>query len=75
MAGDVLSHPSGDLTDPARLRQQTDEYLVEMITHGGAPFGRPGMPAFGASLKAEDIRALVEYVRSLSGGPTRAGGR
>jgi mono/diheme cytochrome c family protein len=65
----------GDLTDPARMRQHTDEYLVEMIKHGGAPFGRPGMPAFGASVKDEDIRALVEYLRSLSGGAARAGGR
>jgi mono/diheme cytochrome c family protein len=57
------------------MRQHTDEYLVEMIKHGGAPFGRPGMPAFGASVKDEDIRALVEYLRSLSGGAARAGGR
>jgi mono/diheme cytochrome c family protein len=62
----------GDLTDAARMRQHSDPYLFDVIKHGGAPLGRPGMPAFGASLKDEDIRALVDYVRSLGGAPARA---
>jgi mono/diheme cytochrome c family protein len=43
----------------------TDQYLFDIITHGGAPLGRPGMPAFGASLSDDDIRALVAYIQSL----------
>jgi mono/diheme cytochrome c family protein len=55
----------GDLTDPARMRQDSDPYLFEIVKHGGAPLGRPGMPAFGGSLTDDDIRALVAYIRTL----------
>jgi mono/diheme cytochrome c family protein len=57
----------GDLADAARMRAHTDQYLFDVIKHGGAPLGRPGMPAFGASLGDDDIRSLVAYLRSLSG--------
>jgi mono/diheme cytochrome c family protein len=55
----------GDLTDP-RIATLSSEYLVDLIKNGGAPIGRPGMPAFGSTLSDEDIRLLVEYVRRLS---------
>jgi mono/diheme cytochrome c family protein len=55
-----------DLTDPARAREHPDRYLFDIIKHGGAPLGRPGMPAFGESLSDADIRALVAYLRTLS---------
>jgi mono/diheme cytochrome c family protein len=57
----------GDLADAARMRTHSDQYLFDMIKQGGAPFGRPGMPAFGGSLSDDDIRALVAYVKSLAG--------
>ncbi len=56
----------GNLADAARLDQRSDQYLVDIIKNGGAPFGRPGMPAFGAALSEEEIRELVAYVRGLS---------
>jgi mono/diheme cytochrome c family protein len=56
----------GDLTDPARTSQLSDQYLFDLIKHGGAPIGRPGMPAFGATLSDDDITALVAYVRELA---------
>jgi mono/diheme cytochrome c family protein len=56
----------GDLTDPARLAGGSDRYLFDVIKHGGAAIGRPGMPAFGAQLNDADIESLVAYVRSLS---------
>ena len=56
----------GDLTNPV-LRTRSDDYLFELINHGGAPIGRPGMPAFGSILGDEDVRLLVQYVRRLSG--------
>jgi mono/diheme cytochrome c family protein len=56
-----------DLTDPA-TGQLSDQYLFDLIKHGGAPIGRPGMPAFGAMLTDEDIELLVRYVRRLSKG-------
>jgi len=56
----------GNLADAGRLDQRSDQYLVDIIKNGGAPFGRPGMPAFGAALSEEEIRELVAYVRGLS---------
>jgi mono/diheme cytochrome c family protein len=55
----------GDLTDP-HVATLSDEYLFDLIKHGGAPIGRPGMPAFGSTLSDDDIRLLVRYVRKLS---------
>ncbi|HEX3177181.1 MAG TPA: cytochrome c [Methylomirabilota bacterium] len=52
----------GDLT---RARAEPEQYLFDLIKHGGAAIGRPGMPAFGAQLGDEDIRELVAYVRTL----------
>ena len=55
----------GDLADAARMREHTDQYLFDIIKNGGAPLGRPGMPAFGGSLSDDDLRALVAYLRTL----------
>ena len=52
----------GDLT---RAGAQSDQYLFDIIKHGGASFGRPGMPAFGAQLSEADIQTLVAYVTTL----------
>jgi mono/diheme cytochrome c family protein len=55
----------GDLTAAA---DQPDQYLFDVIKHGGASIGRPGMPAFGAQLSDDDIRALVDYLDTLARG-------
>lgn len=55
----------GDLTDRARVSTQSDRYLFDLIKHGGAPIGRPGMPGF-ERLPDDDVEALVRYVRTLS---------
>lgn len=59
----------GNLADGARLGQRSDQYLFDIIKNGGAPIGRPGMPAFGADLSEDEIRELVAYVRELSRAP------
>jgi mono/diheme cytochrome c family protein len=56
----------GNLADGARAGAQPDQYYVDIIKHGGAPIGRPGMPAFGAALTDDEIRELVAYLRSLA---------
>jgi mono/diheme cytochrome c family protein len=56
----------GKLNDAAALAGRTDQYLFDLIKHGGAPIGRPGMPAFGATLTDGDIAEVVAYVRGLS---------
>ena len=53
----------GDLT---RTANQPDRYIFDIIKHGGAAIGRPGMPAFGAQLGDDDVGALVAYLRTLS---------
>jgi mono/diheme cytochrome c family protein len=53
----------GDLTVVAN---HPDQYVFDIIKHGGASIGRPGMPAFGAQLSDDDIRALVAYVDTLA---------
>jgi mono/diheme cytochrome c family protein len=58
----------GDLSDPRTLAQLTDEYLFDLIKHGGATIGKPGMPAFGYHLSDDQIRELVRYIRTLAGG-------
>jgi mono/diheme cytochrome c family protein len=55
----------GDLSDP-RVATQSDQYMFDIIKHGGATIGRQGMPAFGAQLSDEDITLLVGYVRTLA---------
>jgi mono/diheme cytochrome c family protein len=55
----------GNLGPDGAVGGRTDEYLFDIIKHGGAPIGRPGMPAFGATLGDADIRDLVGYVRDL----------
>src|SRR5216683_1635695 len=55
----------GDLADSTRMAGHTDQYVSEIIKNGGAPIGRPGMPAFGGALSDDDIRALVAYLRTL----------
>jgi mono/diheme cytochrome c family protein len=59
----------GDLTERARLDRYSDRYVFDLIKHGGAPIGRPGMPAFGSQLSDADIEALVKYVRALASRP------
>lgn len=60
----------GNLADGQAIGALSDEYLFELIKHGGAPVGRPGMPAFGFHLSDEQTRALVAHVRRLGAGPT-----
>lgn len=61
----------GNLADPAAAAL-TDAYLADLIRHGGATFGKPGMPSFGFALSEAEIRALVAYLRAL---PRAAGAR
>ena len=56
----------GDLTEQRRMSGHSDDYLATIIKNGGAPLGRPGMPAFGSALSDADVEALVGFVRGLS---------
>ncbi len=56
----------GDLTDAAYMRTLPDDYLFQIIKHGGASLGKPGMPSWGQELTDREIRELVVYIRSLA---------
>ena len=62
----------GKLAEAAR-GEHTEQYRFDIVKGGGAPLGRPGMPAFGASLSDDDIRTLVAYIQNL--GRMAASGR
>ncbi len=55
----------GDLTDPKAMRALSDDFLFQIIKHGGSSFGKPGMPSFGFHFSDDQIRSLVAYVRTL----------
>jgi mono/diheme cytochrome c family protein len=56
--GDLTSHATAVLPD---------QYLSDIIRHGGTNFGKPGMPSFGFALGDAEIQALVAYLRTLPG--------
>ena len=62
----------GNLADPA-MASLPDQYLADMIRHGGSTFGKPGMPSFGFVLSEEEIDAVIQYVRSLPRTPPHLG--
>jgi mono/diheme cytochrome c family protein len=56
----------GDLSNSVTMAGRSDKYLFDLIKHGGAPIGRPGMPAFGSTLTDEEIAEVVRYARGLA---------
>lgn len=56
----------GDLSNPVTMGGRSDKYLFDLVKHGGAPIGRPGMPAFGSTLTDEEIGEVVRYARGLA---------
>jgi mono/diheme cytochrome c family protein len=53
----------------------TDQYLADLLRHGGSSYGKPGMPSFGFVLSDAEIDAVVHYVRSLPRAPRDLGER
>ncbi|MCC7194970.1 MAG: cytochrome c [Gemmatimonadaceae bacterium] len=52
--------------DAAAMAARPDDSLYDVIYAGGLPWGRSArMPAFGATLSAGEIRALVARIRGL----------
>jgi mono/diheme cytochrome c family protein len=67
---DNLSPAPHQFTDGATLNRIPDADLTNMITHGGQALGKsPQMPAYGATLKPAEIRAILSYIRAVSDPP------
>ena len=62
----------GDLSRPAMV-SLSDQFLAELIRHGGSTFGKPGMPSFGFVLSDAEIEAVILYLRSLPRAPRDVG--
>lgn len=56
-----------DLSDGAYTSKLTDQYMMDITKKGGAALGKSAlMPPWGTALKDDDIKNMVEYIRSLS---------
>ena len=58
-----------DLTDAAYVQALPDDYIFQVIKHGGATLGKPGMPSWSQELDDREIRDLVVHIRSLAAPP------
>jgi high-affinity iron transporter len=57
-----------DLTDAEKMGALSDEALLEALSNG-----KGSMPGYASMLKAEELKALAEYVRSMSAGDAAGG--
>ncbi len=61
-----LPVPATRHADASMIAQRGDDALYDTIHGGGAIMNRSArMPAFGATLSPQEIRALVRYIRTL----------
>ncbi len=58
------SSPPPPLNAQAHAWQHSDASLIKTISNGRNPGKLSPMPAFGESLSSEEIRAVVEYIKS-----------
>jgi mono/diheme cytochrome c family protein len=68
-----LPVPAANHSDPKAMSQRSDDALFDTIHRGGYVMNRhPFMPAYGETLRTEEIRALVRHIRTLCdcGGPS-----
>jgi mono/diheme cytochrome c family protein len=68
-----LATKPADLTDGRLMNPLADEFLVNVIRHGGPAEGlAPTMPAFAQFLSEAQTAQVVAYVRSLARPPFRS---
>ncbi len=64
IASAALDPKPRDLSSAAILETYTDEYLVNVITNGGAAVGKsPMMTAWAGIISPEDINNVVAHIR------------
>jgi mono/diheme cytochrome c family protein len=58
------------VNDGTRLNPMSDEYLQNLITLGGSALSKSAMmPPWGKTLKEDEIRALIAYIRAVAQPP------
>jgi cytochrome c oxidase cbb3-type subunit 3 len=64
------------LNDGAVLNAQSDEYMQNIVTLGGAALGKSAMmPPYGRMLSAEDIRSVITFTRAIAQPPYQPSAR
>ena len=72
-AAAALPVKPADHTNGAVMNQLTDDYLVTIISKGGAAAGKSTfMPSWGGALEPKQIREIVAYLRSIANPPYKA---
>ena len=72
---DNLSPSPHEFTDGATLNRLSDSDLINIITYGGQALGKsPQNPAYGATLKPAEVRAVVSYIRAVADPPYQTPG-
>lgn len=65
-AAAALNPKPRDHTSKEYMSQLSDDDLLNVIKNGGASIGKsPLMPPWGASLKDDQIKDIIAYVRTL----------
>jgi mono/diheme cytochrome c family protein len=73
-AGKALPVKPVDHTDAKLMNSFSDEFLLNIISKGGAAVGKSAfMPAWGGVLKENQLQDLVTYLRSIAGPPKTSG--
>jgi len=57
----AFNPPPTDLTDGETMAALTDEAILEAMSSG-----KGTMPGFGSALSAEDLQAVLKYIRTFS---------
>lgn len=66
-AGAALNPKPRNFNDKALMASMTDEYLLKVITEGGAAVGKsPLMAPWKGTLKDQEIKDVAAYVRSFA---------
>ena len=73
-AGKALPVKPADHTDGKVMNSLSDEFLVTIISKGGAAVGKSSfMPAWGGVLKDNQLQDLLAYLRSIASPPKASG--
>ncbi|HJX83326.1 MAG TPA: c-type cytochrome [Candidatus Angelobacter sp.] len=72
---DNLSPAPHQFSDGATYNLLSDAYLANIINHGGQGVDKsPQMPAYGATLKPAEIKAVIAYIRGMADPPYTTSG-
>jgi mono/diheme cytochrome c family protein len=73
-AGKALPVKPADHTDGKLMNSFSDEFLINIISKGGAAVGKSSfMPAWGGVLKDDQLQDLLAYLRSIASPPKAFG--